>query len=560
MNWFNTRIGKQSVYCVLLIQDKRLTPEAKYLLIRILWLFGKEEIPITLLEWIDALGLSEVVLRKARVLLLDLGYLEECKTDSNAQQTAGRPRKLLKLTDSFLQELHQVFLSSDKRLRYECHTQRIDTLLLWERENDVLRQQNHKKIKKDNDDTARHHTFTAATRLLLAVLYLHADKHGAVRNLSLVKLSTLTGMSLDRLESQFAIITDFGYLMSRVSGLTNKKLFGHAKSRFFLNIFNDGLLVGNTQSFFLAFDLKILNNYNEFSWAYRIQQWLFSPDKKFLHVPHRSANQIASFVNTHLGEDYFQQDKTDDWADDLPQLLVGIKKLLTTKGLYFQRNNKGFTDKKDFYLFKPYAELIFEWLTLFEPFKLHECFVGSLTTNFFKYLQVKLDEYACELLNDVFIQSNDDDLYNSIYIDQRLSDKIRADFFPAIKSVELIVSDTKRSALLLFIYCIAYQHALALKGLIDFVFPSNIGHYSLSILPSNHVSNFRTPRYLFVSVSAVSPLLTGNCLVIKRVKDPTQELELKLYAVEELNAEQRKLFFEECGYDLNKLIARSHGK
>jgi hypothetical protein len=61
MNWFNTRIGKQSVYCVLLIQDKRLTPEAKYLLIRILWLFGKEEIPITLLEWIDALGLSEVV-------------------------------------------------------------------------------------------------------------------------------------------------------------------------------------------------------------------------------------------------------------------------------------------------------------------------------------------------------------------------------------------------------------------------------------------------------------------------------------------------------------------
>lgn len=559
MNWFNTRIGKQSVYCVLLIQDKRLTPEAKYLLIRILWLFGKEEIPITLLEWIDALGLSEVVLRKARVLLLDLGYLEECKTDSNAQQTAGRPRKLLKLTDSFLQELNQVFLDPDKRLRYECHTQRIDRLLLWERQNDVLRQQNQKKIKRNSDASSTRHTFTAATRVLLAILYLHADRYGVVKELSLGELSTLTGMSLDRLESQFAIVTDLGYLMARVSGLTNKKLFGYAKSRFFLNIFNDGLLVGNTQCFFLAFDLKTLNYYNELSWAYRIQQWLFSPDKKFLHVPHRNADQIASFVNTHLCEEYFQQDKTADLADNLPELFAGIKKLLTTKGLYFQRNNKGFINPTDFYLFKTNPELIFEWLTLFEPFKLDACFDGGLNANFFKYLQVKLDEYASELLNSGFIQFDNDDFYNMTYIDQRLSEQIRADFFPAIKSVELIVKDTKKSALLLFIYCIVYQHALALKGLMDSIFSSSNSHYSLSILPNNHVRNYRTARYLFFSISTVPPLLTGGH-VITREKDPTKELALKRYAVEELNAEQRQVFCEESGYDLNKLMARSHGQ
>jgi len=558
---FNTAIGKQSLYCVLLIQDKQLTPEAKYLLMRILWLYGEADIPITLLEWIETLGLSEAVLRKARDLLLELGYLQESKGEVCSQKNVGRPRKLLKVTDECVKKIEKAFLASEEWLcqRYDEHLLRIDYLLFWPIEGDTLRKQNYKKLKKNGADATCRHTFTAATRILLAVLYLHADRYGVVRNLSSVKLSTLTGMSLDRLESQFAIITDLGYLMSRVSGLTNKKLFGHAKSIFFLNIFTDGLVTSNTTSLFLAFDMKILNDYNDFSWAYRIRQWLFSPNKKFVHVPHRNANQVADFVNTQLGGDYFEKDKTD-WADNLPQLLVGIRKLLVTKGLYFKRDNKGFTNTKDFYLFNTNPELIFEWLTLFEPFKLDECFDGGLTAHFFKYLQVKLDEYASELLSAVFIQFNGDDCYNMMYIDQRLSDRIRADLFPSIKSVELIVSDTQSSALLLFIYCIAYQHALALKGLIDVIFPSSSDHYSLSVLPNNHVNNFRTARYLIVSISSVNPLLAGNCHVINRVKDPTQELELKSYAVEELNAEQRQLLFEECGYDLNKLIARSNNQ
>ncbi len=196
MNQFNTIEGNEYFYSVLLIQDKQLTPEAKYLLIRILWLSRKQLTSISLLASIEQFGLSEAVLRKAYELLLRLGYLEECKPSAEVKQQVGRPKKLVQVTKWGMEKIHAEFVKSQIWLSKQCgaHKQRIDLLLLWDEIKDVLRQQNQKKIEKDNDDTARRYTFTAATRILLAILYLHADRHGVVKDLSLGELSKLTGM------------------------------------------------------------------------------------------------------------------------------------------------------------------------------------------------------------------------------------------------------------------------------------------------------------------------------------------------------------------------------
>lgn len=131
MNQFNTIDGKDYLYSVLLIQNKQLTPEAKYLLIRILWL-SRQLTPISLLASIERFGLSEAVLRKAYELLLRLGYLEECKPSTEVKQQVGRPKKLVQVTKWGMEKIYAEFVKSQIWLitQSRIHKQRIDLLLL----------------------------------------------------------------------------------------------------------------------------------------------------------------------------------------------------------------------------------------------------------------------------------------------------------------------------------------------------------------------------------------------------------------------------------------------
>ncbi len=558
MNQFNTIEYREYSYSILLIQDKLLTPEAKYLLIRILRL-SQQPTPMSLLTSIEQFGLSETVLRKACQLLLSLGYLEECKPSTEVKEQVGRPKKLVQMTKLGMDKIYTEFVASQSWLSTQSRTykQRIDSLLWWDSEDDVLRQRNHKKIKKNNNDTLRHHTFTAATRILLAVLYLHADRHGVVKSLSLGQLSTLTGMSIERLESQLTIITDLGYLIARLAGLTNKALFGQVKSVFFLNVYNDNLLKGKDKPVFLAV-IMIKNDYNKSSWACRIKSWLRSSIKIFPSLFLKSDNEFNAYISgiyENIGnlKEQFSISDDADLTKDLPLLLEFIKKLFEAEGLYFECNFPGFEGKNLCLEYNEGLVHVFQWLSLFRPFKIEELFSGGLTTIFFRYLQFKINEYACELLNEVFKRQKykeEADWQKSVYMHQELLNKIAADFFPAITNHAAIANDTKKSACQLLIYCIAYQHALAMQSLFKSMLPAMMDDdYSVSILPINNLSNWHSARCQIFSIDS-KKRLCDESFIVKQYS--TRYSKFFGFQSDELT----EGFMNAIGYDFKKLVAQ----
>lgn len=383
---------------------------------------------------------------------------------------------------------------------------------------------------------------------------MHADRHGVVKDLSLGDFSKLTGMLSDRLESQFIIITGLGYLLSRVAGLTNKALFGQVKSVFYLNVYNDNLLASKDKPVLL---LTIVppNHHMKYSWAYLIKLWLQSPVKIFPYMKHKTDNQIDVFirnafnVKNNLEQQYPMLDDTN-LAKDLPQLLKSIKKLFEAEGLYFYINHKSVEERKNSYSEWIHQQFTLDWLSFFYFFKIEELFSSGLTTEFFNYLQLKINEYACELLNDVFWQKKDnDDWHQYVYMQPSILAKIRADLFPTIKSHDDIMNETKKSALEFFIYCIAYHHALEMKALVEYILPSTLDDdYSLSMLPANNSLNCNFAYLQIISIYSKNRLYDESCIV-----KCYSTLDSKIFSIDiaELDEGQMK----KIGYDLKKLVS-----
>lgn len=79
-------------------------------------------------------------------------------------------------------------------------------------------------------------TLTPLNRLFLSVLLSHSSKVGRVVDLGQASLSKLTGFSVDQRRSQVTRLADLGFLRALVPGVTGRYLFGSAKSQYFLNM------------------------------------------------------------------------------------------------------------------------------------------------------------------------------------------------------------------------------------------------------------------------------------------------------------------------------------
>ncbi|HNL81323.1 MAG TPA: hypothetical protein PKL69_13385, partial [Agitococcus sp.] len=127
--------------------------------------------------------------------------------------------------------------------------------------------------------------------------------------------------------------------------------------------------------------------------------------------------------------------------------------------------------------------------------------------------------------------------------------KILADFFPAINNHAAIVNDTKKSAFQLLIYCIAYQHALAMQSLFKCMFPSMIDNdYSLSILPVNNLHYCTSARYQIFSIYSKSRLCDES-FIAKQYSTRDS----KFIGIE--NDEFTESFMKIIGYDFKKLVS-----
>lgn len=469
----NIATKKKICFAILVFgQNRQLTPEAKYFLIRIVYLYGDAWVEETVEDLAGVIGLSKSAVTKARLLLSDLGYVKvnPVVNSSAHQQKIGRPRLVFRIEPNFLDN---ILPYEDQRpivAFQENHPELLKKLLFWSNKGDVLRARNVKKLKRTekSPQTQIRHTFTVATRLLLAVLYSHADPCGVVIKLGLSRLSRLIGISRDRLESQLGIIKNLGYLIDRVSGVTGKSIFGRATGSFYMNVSVDDCQVKG--SFTLAvFYTDVVNFYNQRYWGFRITQE--AKNLSFRRNYHGSIFSNAPFSNlSHFAKILVKSVYPDDpsingdpidWSKKLDDLLTEAIKILRSSGLYSGKyGGQVIHDATDFFN-RSLSTVIFSWLHVFFAFQLHDFLYESLTLDFSKFLQSRIDRYAALILNGGWQKIEVEKL---VIVDDLLS-HIAADLFP--KPLEgKCQESTRRSALALFFYCIAYQHALMVKGLI----------------------------------------------------------------------------------------------
>ncbi|MBL0231302.1 MAG: hypothetical protein IPP76_11085 [Moraxellaceae bacterium] len=527
--------------------NKGLTPEAKYLLIRLLYLNDLFSLSLLTQDAAKRLGLSDAVLRKARNVLSELGYLtgNGYQNVTIFEKSKGRPRVSFRLTSQVYDELDKIISYNDwlNNLHPE-HKLRLGKLLLWRIGFDSLRSKNVKKVKKPIDDHSRTHTFTAATRILLAVLYLHADVCGAVRELSLVEISKLTGMSSDRLDSQLCIIEEMGYLLGRVSGITHKQMFGHGKGIFFLNVCSDNLVGIKTSSLWLALNSKVINYYNKFFLGRRVYDFINDLEEEF----YLSANEAASLIKRVEGED----SKTDvNWEDKLPELLQSIRKLFEMKGLYSQASKDSAIAVTDFYAGVVGIRMV-EWLKLFSPFKFHELFVEEVPPPLLlKYLHSQIDYYVSILLAQYWGQIK----FETLYVSESILSKIELKTFPFKDEGHSATDSNQKMAFTLFLYCISYQHAMIVKALVSRALPTSI--------------NFDTAKFALLPIKKKKHFCGNSFLISIHLVEQKERVE-KIWAVQfgdkdlkgttDLSPYCVRLFEDECvaafdkhGYDLKLL-------
>ncbi|PTQ87371.1 hypothetical protein C8N29_11918 [Agitococcus lubricus] len=216
----------QYTKAILLDTSLKLSTEEKYFLIRLVDTYGYEKLKTnyfvdkTINELEELLGMSDYLIAKTRDSLIEKGYLIEPEIVGYTKVSRGRPRVRFAFATLIVSMINKL----SKHKIEDDHAQRIESLLLW------------------NDKGESHKELTPSNRILLAVLYAHANPCGAVYNLGVMQMAKLSGLKTrDRTEGQLEKLTKLCFILDRVSGTTGKYFFGNVKGEIFLNIFNDGL-------------------------------------------------------------------------------------------------------------------------------------------------------------------------------------------------------------------------------------------------------------------------------------------------------------------------------
>lgn len=552
--------NKDICYAILAMNDQRLTPEAKYFLIRLVYLYGDVLVSATVKDLVKDIGLSDVMICNVRTLLASLGYLQIVPVLDSAKdkKKSGRPRQVFMILPELIKQATEKY--SDKKCLddrcYDNHSALLGRLLFWPVGGDSLRSRNVKKAKKSEDDLSRRYTFTVATRILLSLLYIHADPCGVVRDIGLSRLARIAGITVDRLESQIEIIKAMGYLIDRTSGLTSKVLYGRAIGAFYMNVSEDDHRSSGSDHMLLLMETNVVSHYNRYFWAYRIyrdsihnkQGYIFNVDGLLNHP-----DGLANFLNKRLGDNYLREYTREiDMSKRLTHLVGGIRKLLESDGLYSGQQDRFFNDVSD--LFADYtSDDVFNWAKLFMPFKLWDFFSDRPISVFSKYLQYRLDQYSGMLLNVGWGQIGVDKLrvFDSVL------NHIESGLFPSPLQSDH-PETVRRSALVLFIYCISYQQALLIKSLILRVFRtsgqlgnSNLAGCSFTILPIQVEMNVPAGK-LAICIRLGSESSLGRYYAVRFNHSKKDGIEIENYSCDD-SPEKCLEMFQRFGYDLDVL-------
>lgn len=204
---------KQNVLSIVLAKLAYIDPEPKVFLIRFLQLYPTKSSEPCLKDLAKQVRMNDRVVSRALTTLVEQKIL--CRTES--RKGKGCPRSHYCITQSFNERL-----DNDAKLKNDAYEDIIRLLLGIHAESEgidknlaELNKRVSSKISDSEDqllDMSKRFLLSTSERLLLALLFTHADYSGTVKNLSFQKLMSLTGMSKRRVLKQLAKLKKYNYL------------------------------------------------------------------------------------------------------------------------------------------------------------------------------------------------------------------------------------------------------------------------------------------------------------------------------------------------------------
>ncbi len=490
------------VQAILAITQPSLIAEEKYFLIRLLAICNHEEIMSggvvgeTIAELEKCLDMSDKLIKKIRDGMTVKNYLTHMTVSPKSETGQGRPRAGFSLSKEMIKML-DVPQSHDID---DSHIPRIEQLLLW-RDKDSEQQKSIDDLKPVN-------------RIVLAVLYSHANSCGMVSDLGVMRLAKLSGLlTRDRVECQLNKLKTLRYLIDHVSGMTGKYLLGATVGAFFLNVFKAELSNGRRNLLCLQVSSKYIN----FKPSYYSMTW--QADKIFQH--HQDLRAARSYYQK-VAAAAADADAAADAAD--PKVDAAAAELKDTTLEYFKYrldgikkrflNNQVFSSlvwrKTDnlphLFLGVPLSEEGDYWMPYFsERKKLVELVFRDMNPfHHRKLLQHKINCYASVLLSKYWHE-----VTQTFVLIEDLMKSIKQDLFPT-KIREKLINDfgqqTKyeqcgnvvMEAVVLYFYRLVFETALLTKGTIKYLCTGqnlDLSHANYTILSVEY--NLGKPPELF---------------------------------------------------------------
>lgn len=219
------------MHCVLLgLGLAGISPEAKFVLVRFLQLYGVgESITIGVKELAKVLGATDRVVSSALSELVT----EDLLICTPIVIGRGRPKSEYRASSKLAR-----MLEGEKKAPNVINRSRIDHVLQAATE-------------------GRKGSLSVCNRLLLSTLLLFADQFGVVRGVGVSTLSKVTGLNQGRIRAQVHRLIDFRVMRGVVSGFTTSGFLGVAKSVYFLDLHHDVFRKGSSGTIVLTVISKV---------------------------------------------------------------------------------------------------------------------------------------------------------------------------------------------------------------------------------------------------------------------------------------------------------------
>lgn len=504
-----------------------LSSAEKMLLIRVLHLYGSEVVSRPIKQLAQQLGLSDGVIQKARDALVSKKILVELDGVPRAplpgKRSRGRPPKAFSVSESFLAWLNSWSHEAGKReggnllkegvgsvRRYK---ERSQYGLVQERDRQVLvrlmssshqvnmsallfpgvpSEQEEKpsrpvrKVAGEGGTTevqAHHYTH----KLLLAVLLGFADKGGVVRGIGLGMLARLVGLERDSIAYPLGVLAQEGYLRSHVPGVTGQMAFGLASGAFFLNIGHVGLVQPTPELLVFCRD-GIMGEDHPFRVSWQLYESVASLQfkiQKQASMPGEKKSALSPF------HDLMWRGSASSEAQS--ETLEQVKAWLLS-------NREGELEAQ-YISADEFLPIEFmggdgawarHWLDrLWKDYQLYWLFETSKSTAP-RYLQLKVEEYASDLLSNFWPELGEGGLYP-----EELMKRIQQEMLPPSVQVRLKGISTLPPRLVeafgCFVYVRAWCMAYWIKVLLKVGLPmpyrgQNLSKYRITVLPISRLS------------------------------------------------------------------------